>query len=220
MGNRAVVLTDLNTLDRAADLRRGGRVTRFRQRLGDPFRRRLDVVGAVGDTGQDGVDAAPGELLHRLLTADLAQLADRGRGQVVVGVLELGPAGGRQPVALGGPAAADLLPRRRGVGLGVTCLDEGVEVTAHPGGGEAQPVSDLGGGDRPRLQQQPHDGAARLTVMHDRARGGHRIDVGRDFHNTSVTQFLGRCPARAPSAAPTPVCPAVRVLWWQPANTR
>jgi len=38
-------------------------------------------------------------------------------------------------------------------GLGVTRLDQRVEVTAHPGGRQAQPVADLADGDRSGLHQ-------------------------------------------------------------------
>ena len=85
-------------------------------------------------------------------------------GQVVVGVLELGPARGGQPVPLGGPAPALVLPGRRGVGLRVARVDQRVEVPAHAGGGDAQPLADLAGGDGSRLQQQLDDRAAGMTV--------------------------------------------------------
>jgi len=79
-------------------------------------------------------------------------------------VLELGPAGRGEPVPLGGPPPSRLLPGRRGRGLGVTRLDQRVEVPAHTGGRQTQPVADLTGRDRPGLDQQPHDGAAGLPV--------------------------------------------------------
>ncbi|BBY36559.1 hypothetical protein MMAN_06930 [Mycobacterium mantenii] len=74
-------------------------------------------------------------------------------------------------------------------------------MASHTGGRQPQPVTDLAGGDRSGLQQQPHDRAAGVTIRHrradvrhagncDAARGG-LIEAGSDFHNTSVTQFRG-----------------------------
>ena len=170
MGHRAVMLADLHTVNRSADPRGGGDVARLGQRAGDPLGGRLDVgvrraVGG-GNIGQDGVDPLPGERLNRVLTADFAQLPHGRRRQVVVGVVELGPAGRGQPVALGGPPASHLLPGRSGRGLGVARLDQRVEMTPHAGGRQAQPVTDFAGGDRSGLHQQAHDGAAGLPVGH------------------------------------------------------
>ena len=155
--HRAVVLADLHTVDRSPDPRGGSDVAGFGQRTRDPLGGRLDigVLGAGGweNIGQDRVDAPPGERLNRVLTADFPQLP-HGRGrQVVVGVIELGPAGRGQPEALRRPPAADLLPWRGRRGLGVTRLDQRVEMTPHTGSRQAQPVTDLTGGDRSGFQQ-------------------------------------------------------------------
>jgi hypothetical protein len=63
-------------------------------------------------------------------------------------------------------------------------------MASHPGSRQTQALTDLPGGDRPRLQQQPHDGAAGLTVV-GRSSGCcfGTLDGRREFHNTSVTQF-------------------------------
>ena len=97
----------------------GGRVAGLGQRRGHPIGSRFNVVGPVAYSREDAVDAASRECPDRVVAADLAELAHRGHGQVVVGVTELGPARGRQPVPLGGPAASTVLPGRRGAGLRV-----------------------------------------------------------------------------------------------------
>ena len=181
MGHRAVMLADLHAVDRSAHPRGGGDVAGLGQRAGDPFGGRLDVgvLGAAGrlDVGQDGVDAPAGERLHRVLTADFPQLPHGRRRQVVVGVVELGPAGRGQPIALGGPPASHLLPCRGGRGLGIAGLDQRIEMTPHAGGRQAQPVTDLTGGDRSGFQQQAHDGAAGVTVRSAQRRAGRRSSI-------------------------------------------
>ena len=95
-----------------------------------------------------------------------------------------------EPVALGRPSPPGLLPRRAGNGLRLAHVDQRVEVTSHPGSRQTQLFADLSGGDGPGLQQQPHDGAAGLAVMgRSRGCGFGTGDGGREFHNTSVTQF-------------------------------
>ena len=49
---------------------------------------------------------------------------------------------------------------------------------AHPGGGDAEPLPDLTGGDGSGLQQQLDDLATRVAVY-----------LRTDFHNTIVTEF-------------------------------
>lgn len=168
MGYRAMVLADLHTVNRPAHPRGGGDVAGFAERRCDPLGGRLErgVVGTVGrrDVGQDGVDTAPGKRPHRLLAADLPQLPHGRRRQVVIGVVELGPAGRGQPVALGGPPASHLLPRRGRRRFRVTRLDQRVQMTPHTGGRQAQPVTDLAGGDRSGFQQQAHNGPTSVTV--------------------------------------------------------
>ena len=79
----------------------------------------------------------------RLFAADLAELPHRGRRQVVVAVVQLGAAGRGQPVPLGRASAPGLLPRRGGHRLGLTGVDQRVEVASHPGGRQTQPLTDL-----------------------------------------------------------------------------
>ena len=156
MGDRAVMLTNLDPLDRPTDP--GGRrgVTGPGQRVGDIVGRSLDRAVGVGlrggNTGQDRIDATAGEGLNRLISTDLPKLPHRGRGQIVVSVLKFGPPGWCQPVTLSGPTAAGLLPRRGRVGLRVADLDQCVEVPAHPGGGDTKLPTDIGCRDRPRFQ--------------------------------------------------------------------
>ena len=168
------------------------------------------------DAGQDGVDAASREGADGVVAADLAQLPHRGHGQIVVGVVELGPSCGGQPVPLGGTAPPVVLPRGRGVGLGVAAVDQRVEVPADASGGDAQPVADLAGG-RGALEQQLDDGAAGVSV------GGQRDALARaasrrprshclraEFHNTIVTEFDKRGLARSPLGGPT----VLRCIGW------
>ena len=184
-----MVLADLDALEGSSDFGRRGGIPGLRESAGDLFGGVGDsLVGIDGrDAGQDGVDAAAREGPNRLVTADLAELAHGGRGQIVVGVLELGPAGRGEAVALGRSAPADVLPGRRGLRLGVTAVDQCVKVAADSGGGNAEFGADFGGRDRPRLHEQPHDLPAGLTVLRRNARYG-RI-LGQQFHNTSVTEF-------------------------------
>jgi hypothetical protein len=56
-----------------------------------------------------------------------------------------------------------VLPRRRGVGLGIATVDEGVEVPAHTGGRNAEAITDLTG-SRGTLEQQLHDGTTGVAV--------------------------------------------------------
>ena len=123
MRHRAVMLTDLDTVERTLHPGGGGRIPGDAQRVGDPVGGSLDVVGVrTGgrlDVGEDGVDARAGESHDGLVTAELAQLAHRRRSQVVVGVLQLRAARGSELKALGGSAPALLLPRGRGFGFGI-----------------------------------------------------------------------------------------------------
>lgn len=198
VGNRTVVLADLHTVDRPADPGGGGDVASLTERTGNPLSRRFDgaIVRALGrlNTGQDCVDTAPGEGANGIVTAEFPELADGCGRQVVIGVVELGPARAGQSVALGGTTTSHLLPGRRRDGLGVARVDQSIEVPPHAGGRKAQPVTDLTGGNGPRFQQQAHNGAAGVTIRPG-SRGcgpncGHgSIQLGLDFHNTSVTQF-------------------------------
>jgi len=195
MRDRAVMLTNLDPLDRPTDP--GGRrgVTGPGQRVGDIFGCSLDraVVFGLrgGNSGQNRIDATAGEGLNRLVSTDLTKLPHRGRGQIVIGVLKFGPSGRRQPVTLGGPTAAGLLPRRGWISLCIADLDQCVEVPAHPGGGDTKLPPDIGCGDRPRFQQQTHDRAPGLPVLARRAADNGRF-IRKDFHNVSVTQLAGR----------------------------
>ena len=189
MRHRAVMLADLHAVDegRPTHPGGGGDVAGLGQRAGDPLGGRLDVgssaLPAASTPARIGVDAAPGERANRVLSPDLPQLPHRGRRQVVVGMVELGPAGRSQPVTLRGPPAANLLPGGRGRRLGVARLDQRVQVTPHTGGRQAQLVADLTGGDRSGLQQQAHDGATGVAIRHDRLRGmrASRSQIGRIF---------------------------------------
>jgi hypothetical protein len=154
-----------------------------------------DAVGRSGDlhswrsldTGQDRVDAPARERADRIVTTHLTQLPHCRHGEVVVGVLQLGTSGGGESIPLRGPAASVVLPGRCGVRFGVADFDERIEVSAHTGRRDAQPVADLacGGGT---LEEELDDRSAGVPI-------GGRRDSGRsrplraDFHNTIVTEF-------------------------------
>src|SRR5690349_3397353 len=81
-----------------------------------------------------------------------------------------------------------MLPGRGGAGLRVADIHQRVEVPAHPGGRDTEPVTDLTGGDRPRFQQQLNDRATRAAI----GAGSRRLSgssLGTEFHNTIVTEF-------------------------------
>ena len=187
MRHRAVVLADLDALDRPADPGRGGRVAGLGQRVGDPVGgapRRRRRLASAGSTPARMVSM---RLRAKVRTASSPPISRSCRmaadGQIVVGVLQLGPAGRGQLVALGGPAAALLLPGRCGVGLRVAGVDQSVEVAAHPGCGHARAVrrsrpAVIG----PGLQQQLDDGSAGVTVVGRRTRHRcTRCSLGRIF---------------------------------------
>lgn len=159
VGHRAVVLQDLQPRNPTLDMGGGGGVAGLGQRRGDPFGRRLHLSVGAGDRGrhiaQDRVDALARERDHRVLPADLPQLAHRGHRKIVVAVPELAAARLGELEAFRRPAPADLLPGRRGVRLGVAHLDQRVEVAAHACGRQAQPGADLPCGDRAGFHQQP-----------------------------------------------------------------
>ena len=195
--HRAMMLTDLHTVDRTPHLCGGRDVAGFRQCTGDSLGGGFDLVVRIRagrlDTGQDRVYALPREAADRLLAADLPQLAHRGRGQVVVAVVQLRAAGRGEPVSLGRASPPGLLPSRGGRRLGFAHVDQHVKVASHASCGQPELFADLPGGDRPGLQQQPNDGATSLTVMSRRSSGCFGDGDGvREFHNTSVTQFWGR----------------------------
>lgn len=195
MGNRAVVLTYLDSLHGTADPGRGGGVAGSGQCVGDAFcrgRNRLVVLGLRHrNAGQDRVDATPGEGLNRFVAADLPELPHRGRRQIVVGVLEFGPSGRREPIAFGGSATAGLLPGRSRVGLGIAAVNQRVKVSAHAGRRETQATTYLSSRNRSRLQKQSHDGPPGAPVLTRQTTGYRRI-VRMDFHNVSVTQLNPR----------------------------
>ena len=192
MGNRAVMLTYLYPLYWAADPGCGGGVTGSGQRVGDALcrdRNRLVILGRRRrNAGQDGVDTTPRERPNRFVTADLTELPHRGRRQIVVGVLELGPPGRGESIAFSGSATAGLLPGRSRVGLRIATVNQSVEVPAHARRGNFQAATYLSSGDGSRLQKQSHDGAPSAPVLTRQATGDRRI-VRQDFHNTSVTQL-------------------------------
>ena len=221
MGNRAMVLADLDALDGSAHPGGGGGVPGLRQCIGDPFGGRLHGTAVLGRRcgypGQDRIDPAAREGPYCVLSADLAQLPNGSRGQVVVGVLELSPPAGCQPVAFGRPAPAGVLPGGGRLRLGIAVVDECIEMAADAGGGDSEFAADLRGGDRTGLEQQTHDRPPRRPVVRGHPVGHRRRNVV-EFHNTSVTQFGNRIQEGHPhfphlaAGIRSPSAPAVRVL--------
>ncbi len=201
--HRAVVLADLYS--RTDFARRRGE-TRVGERLGDLVRlvrggiRRMR--GQRLDSGDDRVHPLAREIRDRGLPADLAQLAHGRTGEIVVGVAQAAAARGGQLILLGRAAPALLLPARGAGGPRLARFDERVQVAAHPGRAQAQPLADGRRGDGPLLEQQLDHRLAGVPLTH--RRGGHdrtpgaclapgvrlRVPQTHGFHNISVTEFL------------------------------
>lgn len=237
MRDRAVMLADLHAVQWPLHPGGGRRVPGAAQRISDPVGSCLDVgggrTGGGLDIGQNRVDPGAGESLDGLVAAQLAQLAHRRRSQVVIGVLQLRPARCGELIALGGPAPTLVLPGRRGVGLGVAGIDEGIEVPTHTGGGQPQLLSDAARGGRTRFQEELDDRAPGIDMNtligvtvgsvtvgnvtigsagRPRLRRSRVPNPGIDFHNTSVTQFRNPVQQGHPKQAGKATLP-----WWQPA---
>src|SRR5690606_23785872 len=150
--DRAVVLADLHA---GAHLAGGGGETGAGEGFGEFLGFGLGALRGVlvdrGDSRHDRAGSLTREIGDGLLAADLAELADRRAGEVVVGVAELTASGGGELVLLGRPTAPLLLPRGRARGPGLTRFDQRVQMPAHPGGRQAEPVADGRRGDRPLL---------------------------------------------------------------------
>ena len=144
-----------------AHRRRGGRVAGLRQRGRNPVGLGFNVARPFAYSRQDGVDTPPREGADGVVAADLPQLPHRGDRKIVVGVVQLGPALGCEPVPLGGPSPSVVLPGRGGAGLRIAGLQQGIQVPANARGGDAEPVTDLTGGDGSGFQQELDDRAAR-----------------------------------------------------------
>ena len=136
------------------------------------------LLEPVGVALLEGGDAVRGELLHGALAAGAAQEAQRVTGEVVV-VADKRPvtALGEHP-RLRGPAPA------AGAG-GLAGLDQplgvqGVDLAAHGGLGEAEPVDQGGDADRPLLAHDAQDPVA----------GARLEDVGAGINHTPM---LGNC---------------------------
>src|SRR5215208_5922516 len=174
-----MVLAQLDAVDRPTHWCRRGRIAGLRQRRRNPVGLRFNVAWPLGYSRQDAVDTAPRERADRVVAADLAQLPHRGDGQVVVGVLQLGPTCGGKPVPLGGSSPSVVLPRRGGARLRVARLHQRVQMPAHPGGGDTQLVAYLTCCDGPGFQQELDDRATSVAICQLRT----------EFHNTIVTEF-------------------------------
>ncbi len=177
--HRAVMLAELYSVQWSAHFGGGGGVSGRGQCARHAIDNRFNVIGPLGYSREDGVDAAPRKGPDGVVAADFPQLAHGRSRQVVVGVAHLGASGGGEPVSLGGPPAAAVLPGRRCAGLRVACVHERVEVPANACGRDPQLFADLTCGDGSGLQQKLDDRATRVAVA----------VVRNEFHNTIVTEF-------------------------------
>ena len=210
----------------AAHPRGGGGITGAGQRVGHPFggvRHGTVIVGIHAlDPVENGLHAATREVPDSLVAADLPQLPHRGGRQIVVGVLELGSARCGQPVALGRPAAAGLLPGSRRVGLGIAAVDEGIEMPANTGGRDTEVAADLRGRDRAGFQQELHDGAAGVAVLRRAPAARVTRPAGFSQHQcvaiTPGRSSKGTLTHRRPLSCSRGSPGADRVLWWPPAS--
>ena len=182
MRHRAVVLAELYPVQRPAHRGGGSGVPGLGQCTCHAIDSGFNVVGSLGYSRQDGVDAAPREGPDGVVAADFAELT-HGRGrQVVVGVAELGAPRGGQPVPPGGPAAAAVLPGCGRAGLRIAGLQQRVEVPANARGGDAEALADLACGDGSGLQQKLDDRATRVAVVPDVADTAARPDLISQHH--------------------------------------
>jgi len=166
---------------------RSGLGQRRRHALGSRF----NVIGTVAYSRQNAVDPAPRERPHGVVAADLAQLAHRGNGQVVVRVALLRPSLGGEPIAFGRPAASVVLPGGGGTGLRIAHVEQGIQMPAHTCRGNSQLLADFPRCNGSRLQQELDDRATGVAIVaRCRRRGGSRL--GTEFHNTIVTEFRNR----------------------------
>ena len=162
---RAVVLADLDAVDRPAHRRGGGRVPGLGQRV-----RRRDRPSLQR---QRGPSVTPDRMASMRRRANVRtassppisrswRIAAPARSSYAWSSLARPAAVSRyrlagRPRPLCCQAAAALALRVAGV-------DQGVQVPAHARRGDAEPLADLAGGDRALLQQQLDDGAAGVPI--------------------------------------------------------
>jgi alpha-1,6-mannosyltransferase len=179
--DRAVVLTQLRT---GTDVL-GRRSVTFGAQSDRQQSRPRDRIGRSGHLGPVPIDQvrypALGERADRLLSVTLGQKAQRGHRQIVVGVLELRPAGSGEQEHLGRATTAPGTSARCRTVAGLPVRQQDVEVAAHRGGAQPQRVGDLRGRHWSVLQQHPCHRLAGAAVGPD------------VFHNVHVTYFSGTC---------------------------
>ena len=208
MGDRAVVLAQLHApVPAAADLADLRGVAPGGQHVrqgGDPGLRlpRPDDLRRGG--AEQVVDALGGETVDGLLARVRGEEAQRGDGEVVVAVPEPGPAGVGEQVVPGRAAPAARAAPGCVAQLGLSRLDQRVQMPADRRRRQLQLGRDRRRGARPLLHQQPGDGGAGaalgmarlgtaagtgVTATRAPAHGGRVQDGNRAaaFHNTSVT---------------------------------
>lgn len=199
MRDRAVVLTDLHARHTDAGLPGGlcrRSVAMGRERPSEGFgaggERRIGI-DALGQPGSEALGAMLGESHHGLLPAGLAQITQRGVGEVVVGVRERGPAvvgEGVDPSR----APAPTMRCRTGIALDQqTVGDQGVEMATDRCRGQAELFGKCRGALWAALEQAArHRVASAVTRPVAGAIGVHHGTV-RDFHNISMTYFELAC---------------------------
>jgi hypothetical protein len=147
---------------------------------------RHSVKGAVASdlgihrVGQ-GRSAVLGEGNDGLLAPGLAEIAQGGGGQVVVGVRESGAPGVGQRVGASW-SSAPTVEQAPTLDLDEQPVsDQTVKVTTNAGGGQTQSLGQHGGGLWSLLQDEPGDRVAGAT-----------LGCLSYFHNTSMTYFPGQ----------------------------
>jgi hypothetical protein len=118
-----------------------------------------------------------GEGHHGLLAAGVAQVAQRGAGEVVVSVRESGPAGVGERVRTRGSAPAALGTRARFALDEKTIDHEGIEVPSDRSRREVQVLGKCGRALRTALEDGAGDGIPGALL------------AAADFHNISMTYF-------------------------------
>lgn len=209
MGNRAVVLADLNAVTHWS----GGRgKSGGAESVGDGvcrLRHAAEVGGICRfDISHNCLDSTLGELLDSRVATDFAELAHCRPGKIVVRVTETATSSGSDLKLFGRTPTSTLTERRRGCRAGFTGLDQRVQVTPDTGGTQTESRADFGGRDGSLFEEKFDHRCPSLAFTTHRYRHYDRTLRGScsgltciflalstsriSFHNTSVTEFLSQ----------------------------
>ncbi len=195
VGDRAVVLAHLHS---CPGLVGRSRVAVGRQRFGEHERPLL-----LGDLGQQSPVAAfeaggptVGEVGDGRVTARVAQISQRGDGEIVIGVRERLTPGVGQGEQLRGPTATPHPAPHLGLGHlpDPTRGDQGVEMASNRGRRQPEARAERHRALRTVLVQRPGHPVARARVVRSSALRALRTRGSRlnGFHNAHVTYLPGR----------------------------